>query len=101
MLLLLVPGNQGSRVRGREEQVLPGPNAASLLRDATEPEVALHGDGCPSLMGRRERQELRSSKTRRKDECSAVGSVQQCVSLELSNAVAKRPKVTFSFEVTE
>lgn len=57
---------QGSRARGREEQVLPGPNAASLLRDAamkprTQPQVALPGDGCPSSTCRREGQELRHS----------------------------------------
>lgn len=58
---------QGSRARGREEQVLPGHNAASLLRDAalkpstTKPQVALPGDGCPSLTCRREGQELRHS----------------------------------------
>lgn len=58
---------EGSRARGREEQVLPGPNAASLLRDAalkprtTKPQVALPDDRCPSLMCRREGQELRHS----------------------------------------
>lgn len=86
VLLLFVPGNQALHF-AREAEPEEGKSRSclaimlpSLLRDAalkpstTKPQVALPGDGCPSLTCRREGQELRHS-TRTSRQNQKEGSV--------------------------